>query len=167
MHVHDLFESDDDDHAAKLKKTGFWGAQGAGCVFVSRTTKKFLLAHRSRAVEQPGTWGTWGGAIDKFEMPHEAVRREAEEESGYDNHIDLIPLYVFEAKKDGKTIFRYHNFLAIIDDEFVPKLNWETQGYIWCEFGNWPAPLHFGFKSLLDDPASVQIMKRFSDQEQT
>ena len=43
----------------------------------------------------------------------------------------------------------YHNFLAIIDNEFEPDLNWETQGYEWVDFGDWPSPLHPGLKWLI------------------
>ena len=51
----------DDEHAETLAKTGFWGKQGAGSLVVAKDTGRILLAHRSRAVEQPNTWGVWGG----------------------------------------------------------------------------------------------------------
>lgn len=159
MFISDLFqimESWDDDrrHARALDRTGYWGAQGAGCIFLARDSKRLLIAHRSRAVEQPGTWGTWGGAIDSGENPEEAVRREAIEEAGHEGHLTLVPLYVFRDKK-----FRYSNFLAIVDEEFQPQLNWETQGYEWCDFGHWPQPLHFGLKAMLADPASISTIR--------
>ena len=45
-------------------------------------TGRILLPHRSQAVEQPGTWGTWGGAIDGKEQPKTAALRELREEAG-------------------------------------------------------------------------------------
>jgi 8-oxo-dGTP pyrophosphatase MutT (NUDIX family) len=156
MKIADIFSimENDEEHAAALDKTGFWGAQGAGCLFMSRKTGRFLVSHRSKHVEQPGTWGTWGGAIDPGEDPEEAVRREAQEEAGYRGPIHAIPLYVFK-----KGTFRYSNFLLIVDNEFKPVLDWETQGYRWCEFGDWPTPMHFGLVSLLNDAPSVAKMQ--------
>jgi 8-oxo-dGTP pyrophosphatase MutT (NUDIX family) len=139
--------------------TGYYGAKGAGCIILARTTNRILLNHRadnSKAprqyhVEQPNTWGTWGGKIDDGEDPIHAVQREVSEEAQYHGEIEEIqPLLIF---KDGS--FTYHNFLVIIEDEFEPHLNWESQGFRWCEFGEWPSPLHFGLRHLLSDKASI------------
>ena len=134
----------DAEHGKELATTGFWGKQGAGCIILAKSTKRILLPHRSRSVQEPNTWGVWGGAIDSDEIPKEAAKREVQEEAGYDVHTEMISLSVFE-----KGTFKYHNFLAIIDEEFEPKLNWETQDYKWVDFGDWPQPLHFGLQSLL------------------
>lgn len=134
----------DAEHGKELATTGFWGKQGAGCIILAKSTKRILLPHRSRSVQEPNTWGVWGGAIDSDEIPKEAAKREVQEEAGYDGETEMIPLSVFE-----KGTFKYHNFLAIVDEEFVPKLNWETQDYEWVDFGDWPQPLHFGLQSLL------------------
>lgn len=144
----------DEIHKAELEKTGFWGAAGAGCIFLSRSTHRILLCHRSKDVEQPNTWGNWGGAIDPGESPDEAVAREATEESGHPGPFETIPLLVFR-----KGSFSYFNYLVVVDDEFTPTppsdANWETQGHRWCEWGQWPSPLHFGLQSLFNDPESV------------
>jgi 8-oxo-dGTP pyrophosphatase MutT (NUDIX family) len=155
MRVLDLFE-DDSKHQQALKQTGFWGRRGAGCVIMAQDTGRFCIAHRSSRVEQPGTWGTWGGAIDEGEDPAQAARRELAEEAGYTGAMKLVPLYVF--KHDSG--FTYYNFLAIVEQEFRPKLDWETQGYDWVEYGAWPSPLHPGLKAVLSDPHSVEVMRR-------
>lgn len=139
-------KSQDAEHRDQLIKTGFWGKQGAGCIFLSKDTKRILLPFRSKNVLEPNTWGVWGGAIDKNETPESAVRREVKEEAGYKGNVEFVKLTVFE-----KDTFKYHNFLAIVDTEFKPNLNWETETYKWVEFGNWPSPLHFGLKYLLDN----------------
>lgn len=141
-----LPKSQDDEHRDQLTKTGFWGKQGAGCIFLSKDTKRILLPFRSKNVLEPNTWGVWGGAIDKNETPESAVRREVSEEAGYKGNVEFVKLAVFE-----KDTFKYHNFLAIVDTEFTPNLNWETETYKWVEFGNWPSPMHFGLKYLLDN----------------
>ena len=111
----------------------FWGSAGAGCLFMAQSTRRFLLAHRSLAVNEPNTWGIWGGAIEYGENPEEAAWREAMEESGYEGPVNLIRLKPY---KNGD--FTYHNFLAIVPREFIPELQWETQGYEWIEYGDWP-----------------------------
>ncbi len=153
---HDEIE---DIHHKALKDTGFWGSQGAGCIILARSTDRILLCHRSKDVEQPHTWGNWGGAIDPGETPEEAAQREAYEESGHPGPFEAIPLFVFESGS-----FRYSNFLVVVDDEFTPtppsRQNWETQGHQWCEWGQWPQPLHFGLVSLFNDPASVAAIQK-------
>lgn len=134
----------DAEHAETLRKTGFWGKQGAGSIVLAKKTGRLLFPHRSGAVEQPNTWGVWGGAIDSEEDPKEAAKRELQEEAGYHGNITIIPLSVFQ-----KNSFKYHNFLAIVEEEFQPKLNWETQDYIWTNLEELPSPLHFGVEWLL------------------
>jgi 8-oxo-dGTP pyrophosphatase MutT (NUDIX family) len=134
----------DSEHASALQTTGFWGKQGAGAIIIAKDTGKILLPHRSLSVQEPNTWGTWGGAIDNDENPKTAAKREVEEEAGYSEYIEMIPLAVF-----SKNTFKYYNFAALVENEFVPKLNWETQGYKWVNFGDWPSPLHPGLQWLI------------------
>jgi 8-oxo-dGTP pyrophosphatase MutT (NUDIX family) len=158
MKIQDLFENDR-DHADALEKTGFWGSAGAGCIMLASQTGRILLAHRSEYVEQPGTWGGWGGAIDAGMTPEESVRKEVSEEAGYHEPFMLVPLYRFESGS-----FKYFNYLAIVEHEFAPELNWETQGYQWCEWGKWPHPLHFGLEKLFADQASVDKIQQAIEQ---
>ena len=127
-----------------MRRTGFWGSKAAGAIFLARDTGRILLPFRSGDVQEPHTWGVWGGAIDEGEDPAQAVEREIKEESGYRGRLQLVPLYVFR-----KGTFAYHNFLAIVDTEFTPRLNWETEAFKWVEFGDWPSPLHFGLATLI------------------
>lgn len=152
------------DHSQALQDTGFWGNMGAGAIFMAKDTGRILLAHRSPNVEQPNTWGVWGGAIDKGERPIEAAAREAQEEAGITPEVkNIIPLYVFKHHSG----FQYFNFLILVDHEFTPKSGdahaWETQGYEWVSFGDWPSPLHFGVENLLRDPKSNKIISELSN----
>lgn len=149
----------DTEHYDTLLKTGYWGRQAAGCIFLAQDTGRFGIAHRSQAVLEPGTWGTWGGAIDSDEDPAEAVRREVAEEAGYTGAMKLIPLLMFQAP--GGT-FQYHNFLAVVPAEFEPRLDWETQDYRWVKWGEWPEPLHPGMRALLADRASAKTMQQYA-----
>lgn len=139
----------DAEHRQALRATGFWGRVGAGSVVMARDTGRILLPHRSQDVQEPGTWGTWGGAIDEGESPVAAAKRELTEEAGLDQDVEMTPLLVFQ-----KGDFKYHNFLATVDKEFDPKLNWETQASKWVDAKNIPEPMHPGLKSLLADKVS-------------
>jgi 8-oxo-dGTP pyrophosphatase MutT (NUDIX family) len=141
-------------HARALQRTGFWGAQAAGCIFLARDTGRFLLAHRSRRVQEPGTWGTWGGAIDPGESPEQAALREVEQEVGTVELLDLPKLLVFRSGT-----FAYHNHLVIVPREFAPVLNWEAQGFRWVFWGEWAAPMHFGLHALISDPSSAKVLR--------
>lgn len=147
-------KGDDSKHEKNLKKTGHWGKKAAGCIFLSRKTGNICLNLRSKEILEPLTWGTWGGAIDENENPKDAVYREATEEIGKNIKMDLIPLYVFE-KQD----FKYYNFLALVDDEFKPNLDWESADYKWCNIDELPTPLHPGLKVLLQDKKSMDTIK--------
>lgn len=143
-------------HNKALRDTGFWGSQGAGCIFYSEATGKFLVAKRSKHVEQPNTWGTWGGAIDPGEDPKQGLLREIREETGFkEKPKKVVHLYTFK-----KGTFKYHNYLVVIPKEFKPKLDWENAGFKWVDYGDWPKPMHFGMEPLLNDKKSARILKQ-------
>ncbi len=137
----------DAEHQKELDKTGFWGRAGAGCLFVAADTKNICIAHRSADVLEPGTWGTWGGAIDRNETPEKAIKREIVEETSYIGQVKLIHLYTFKHSSG----FQYHNYFAVVPHEFVPKMDWETQNYKWTDLNKLPKPLHPGMKHLLQN----------------
>lgn len=149
-----LNQSVDDAHKIAYAKTGRWGAQGAGCIIIASDTKRILLPLRSEDVLEPGTWGTWGGAIDPSEDPAEAVERELMEEAGYSGELKLIPGFVYESQG-----FRYSNFFALVESEFNPTLNWETESATWFDADKLPSPLHFGLKAFLHDNTSQKILQ--------
>lgn len=151
---------DEPEHQKALDQTGFWGKQAAGAILMAKSTGRILLAFRSAEVQEPHTWGVWGGAIDDGEAPLAGAHREAAEELGGIRVQQAIPLYVF---KSGS--FQYSNFLFIVGDEFSPnpteEHGWETEGYDWVEFGNWPSPLHKGLIKLFGDSASMAKIQSF------
>ena len=133
------------EHAATTDSSGkFWGNAGAGCVFFAQDTGRILLSYRSEFVNEPHTWGVWGGAMDDGENPRNAALREVREETGYDGNVQLRQAYVYT---NGD--FRYTTFLAVVPKEFVPKLDWETEDFKWCDMDDFPSPIHFGLKAAL------------------
>ncbi len=133
------------------------GRSGAGCLILARSTGRLLVNLRAGWVSEPLTWATWGGEIEPGCDPEDTVTREVWEEAGLDDFEALVPLMVYRDPEDG---FRYHNYLAVIADEVVPRLNDESAGSRWVSWGRWPAPLHFGLKALLADQPSRRILER-------
>ena len=123
---------------------GFWGTAGAGVLPIAKNTGRILLGLRSQAVDQPGEWGTVGGAIDDKENPKVAAMREFGEETSYKGKVDLIKAYVF--KKSG---FQFHNFIGIVPKEFKGVPDWETDRFEWFNIDDLPNRLHFGVTGLL------------------
>jgi 8-oxo-dGTP pyrophosphatase MutT (NUDIX family) len=141
-----------------FEETEYWGKKGAGILPICKETKTLLVPFRSSNVLEPHTWGVWGGKIDLGEEDEyertlsidasveEAAKREFVEESEYDGEIKLIPAYVY---RDGS--FAYHNFFGLVDYEFEPVLNWETEDYRWMTYEELLAlpRKHFGLVALL------------------
>lgn len=152
MRLRQLFENDE-EHAQALKDTNYWGKAGAGAIIKAKDTGRILLPLRSSLVEQPNTWGTWGGAIDNGENPKDATLREIEEEAGYDGEILSIEhLTTFKDKS-----FKYDTFLVLVPREFEAKLDWENSRAEWFDLNDLPTPLHFGLKYVFDhvDPSRM------------
>ncbi len=146
-----LFEAEDYDNDSN---ESFWGNTGSGILPFCNKTKRFLINHRSNYVNEPNTWGIWGGKIDDDERPSEAALRELREECGYTGHIELIDAYVFRSSGGG---FTFYNFIGIVDDEFIPQLDWESKGYEWIEYDDLLIKdnLHFGLEMLLENSSKL------------
>jgi 8-oxo-dGTP pyrophosphatase MutT (NUDIX family) len=138
-------------HGQALARTGEWGTQAAGGVYIAQDTGRVLIGFRSSDVLKPHTWGTFGGAMDEGEDAATAAQREMKEETGYSGPMEMKLVYVFE-----KGTFKYHNFAVIVPAEFKPRLNWENDDAEWFEPGKWPSPLHPGMDQLLSRLGAVQ-----------
>lgn len=151
-----LFEAD--YHNSKGGK--FWGDEGAGILPICNTTGRILVAMRSDAVNEPNTWGIFGGKIDHNEEPPiEAARRELMEESGYVGKLDIHPAFVWVSP--DKT-FKYSNFIGVVDHEFDPEYDWETAYAEWMTLQEFLSaePKHFGLKALISN--SLDLIKKFA-----
>lgn len=144
-------------HNKNDKGEKFWGEKGAGALILCPETKRFLLPLRSKTVDEGGTWGTWGGAIDGNENPMDAVAREFKEEAKYRGNITFHPLCKFEHDSG----FVYYNFIGIVDKEFRPIINWETERAEWREIHDFPTNLHFGVKNILSNSTALEIISKF------
>ena len=75
----------------------------------------------------------------------DALAREIEEEVGKTPVIKkIIPLELFISNDQH---FQYNTYVLLVDREFIPTLNEEHSGYSWCDYENYPKPLHMGVRN--------------------
>ena len=131
----------------------FWGNLAAGVLPYCEKTQRVLLNYRSEYVNEPHTWGIWGGKLDGDEDIKDAVIREFYEESNFNDDIKLIDAFIF--KSGGG--FEYYNFIGIIENEFTPELDWESENFKWVTIEELYEQdnLHFGLETLLKESKNI------------
>lgn len=117
----------------------------SGGIFLAKDTRRFLFLLRTQG-KTAGTWGLVGGKKEPSDTTaYDALTREIEEEVGKTPTIKkIIPLELFVSNDQH---FQYNTYVLLIDREFIPLLNEEHSGYAWCNYENYPKPLHQGVKN--------------------
>ena len=141
----------------------------SGALFYSKNTERFLLLHRTQG-KTKNHWGLVGGTNEDKESPWEGLKREIFEEIGEVQDIKkVIPLESFISKDQH---FYFHTYLIVVEDEFIPNLNHEHNGYAWVSFNNWPKPLHQGLQNTLRNKTNlnkldtaIKLIRSFFDNE--
>jgi len=125
--------------------------KSSGAFFLSRSTKRFLLLQKSSGKKE-GTWGLVGGKAEVDESAWQGLQREITEEIGFfPNVVKTIPLETFVSDDNH---FNFHTYVCIVDDEFIPKLSNEHNGWAWCAIDKWPKPVHQGIKNTVGSKIS-------------
>lgn len=119
----------------------------SGALFYTLDTHRFLFLHRTKG-KQNNLWGLVGGTNEGTETPWESLKREISEEIGTVEIKKTIPLETFVSNDDK---FQFHTYLCLVENEFIPILNDEHDGYAWVTFTKWPKPLHHGLRNTLQN----------------
>lgn len=136
--------------------------QAVGAFIICETTGRALLQLRGRTSDTPLTWGTFGGGVDEGENLEMALKRELHEECNFTGNLKLVPLYRFVS--DDKT-FEYYTFIGLVEEEFAPITNHETEDYRWFDATNkkaYPTPLHPGLEDLLLMPRNWKKIQQYT-----
>lgn len=116
----------------------------SGALFYAKATRRFLLLQKAEGKHQ-GTWGLVGGTNIEGESAWQGLQREIQEEIGTPPLvIKSIPLETFVS---NDSVFNFHTYLCIIENEFVPLLSQEHSGWAWSTIDLAPKPLHQGLRS--------------------
>ena len=140
-----------------LDAESFWGNLGSGVLVVARDTQRILLGLRSLGVEEPNTWGNFGGAIGISDdgEPEEALSpegnalKEMSEEINYRGPIEMIPSFTYRNNS-----FTYYNYIGMVNSESqiaLNQFNWEISELRWFTLDEVLSlsNLHFGISELL------------------
>lgn len=103
-------------------------------------TGRVLLLRRSLRVSKPGLWAIPAGRVEPGEEVLHGAVRELYEETGYVGRLRVIERLIQP---------RFHNFVAVCDEEFRPKLNWENDMAGWFAPNYRPHPMHPGTEYVL------------------
>jgi 8-oxo-dGTP pyrophosphatase MutT (NUDIX family) len=119
----------------------------AGVLFYALKTKRFLFLLRNNT-RTKDTWGMPGGKLHPDENTITGLNRELQEELGNIPPIlKYIPLETFTSMDEE---FKYHSFIFVVSEEFIPELNEEHSGYAWAELQKYPKPLHPGLGQTIN-----------------
>lgn len=92
-----------------------------------------------------GSWGLVGGTNLQNENPWQGLQREVQEEIGqFPDVVKTIPLETFVS---NDTVFNFHTYLCVVEEEFIPVLSVEHCAYAWANIDYAPKPLHQGLRN--------------------
>jgi 8-oxo-dGTP pyrophosphatase MutT (NUDIX family) len=132
------------------------GKEGAGALFYCPETENFLLMLRS----DDNTWCGLGGMRDDMEPLETTVRREAFEEAGLamDAPYKLIPVTTVYHPNG----FKFTNYLALIDEEFLPIINDEHRSFQWCRWQDFPKEMHPKMMEAFASPDGQKVLQHYT-----
>ena len=130
--------------------------EGVGTFIYCTKTRRYLFLLRT-SKKYAGTWGLVGGGVELGELPIEALEREIKEELGGGiQGAKIIPIEKFTSDNNK---FTYHTYMISVEEEFVPDLNDEHNGFCWVPLENHPKPLHPGVWRTINFQAVIDKIK--------
>ena len=106
-------------------------------------TKRFLIARRGPKVNNPKVWNLFGGGVEDGEKRAKSMIRELKEEAGIRvEKTALTPISKFRYDKDGKEKHFMTFYLLTVESEIIPKLNVESDRYMWASIKKIPMARH-------------------------
>jgi 8-oxo-dGTP pyrophosphatase MutT (NUDIX family) len=111
----------------------------SGALICAKNTHRFIFLQKKDGKHR-GHWGLVGGTNVIGETAWQGLQREIEEEIGFLPDIKrTIPLEKFVS---NDSLFQFHTFFCVVENEFVPRLSDEHMGWGWFSLEMPPKPLH-------------------------
>lgn len=147
--------------AYKRLMAGRETGEGAGALFYCTETERFLLMLRGDDGDDGNCWCCLGGGRDDGESLETTVRREAFEEAALpmDTPYDLRRVGT-KHYEDG---FKFTNYLALIDEEFLPIINEEHKSFQWVPYRDFPPEMHEGMMSVFQSPDGQRALQQYTN----
>ncbi len=157
-----VFKTRRNENASLRLHAGRETSKGAGALYYSEATGKFLILLRSDDGDDGNVWCCLGGGVDPDDKDDEfTVRREAFEEAGLD--MDTPTQFYHLGDKHYDDGFTFRNFLGIIEDEFLPIINHEHKSFQWCDWHEFPENMHEGMMSVLNTPEAQRVLHKYTN----
>lgn len=116
----------------------------SGALIYAKSTRRFLLLQKAHG-KHAGTWGLVGGTNLQNENPWQGLQREMSEEIGQTPKIlKTLPIETFVS---NDTVFNFHTYLCVVEEEFIPQLSEEHCAWAWSTIDWAPKPLHQGLRN--------------------
>jgi len=162
--------------AEDCKQEGYWGAGGAGMLFICTEDQTMLLLLRASWVDQPGVWGNPGGAIgeewtetpvppgnqikNENEYKVSAMRETVEECGSLPPGFSTGQIKTTVSYEDCGWSYKTYICDISLDQKeaWTPKLQSsdnETDEFKWFGIDELPSNLHFGVKFMLSRALSL------------
>ena len=152
-----------EDFASFTNSSGdnFWGDVASGILPIAKSSGRILLNLRSDEVNEPLTYGVYGGKLDHDDLNdrEKAAKREFIEETGYKGLIETKKAFLFKTSNGS---FEYQNYIGEIESEFDPTYDWESSGHKWVTFDELlemikenPNKIHFGLRELVKESGDL------------
>ena len=130
--------------------------ESCGALIYCKKTHRYLFLLRAET-KHKNSWGLVGGKVETGETVRQALMREILEELGGEiKDAKVRPIEKFTSENQS---FAYHTFLIVVDEEFMPELNHEHEGYCWVPLEKYPRPLHPGVWRTFKFDSVVQKIK--------
>jgi 8-oxo-dGTP pyrophosphatase MutT (NUDIX family) len=136
---------------SKIRATG-------GCI-IAKDTHRLLLQQRTIEGSFPRNWAFFGGKVEENENIAQALLRELSEEIDLNIEDDVVKIYPLDQYHTRNSEFSYYSFVVLVENEFIPTLNYESGGYAWVETDYIPKPLHPGTRRTLFRKKKLKIIK--------
>ena len=141
-----------------LARQPSWGVPARGsrqgvsaCAIVLAEDTGRVLVKQCVPVDGAGPeWGTWTAEVLVGESPLQVAINAIAGRCAYDGDLALSRLTSFS---DARS-FVQHNYVAVVPQEFEPRIGAGCPGYQWCDPDRLPEPLAPALAHLLDRSGS-------------
>lgn len=133
-----------------------------GALFLCYKTNRILMNLRASHKTHNLSWSLWGGMLENNETPKDCLLREIKEEIGF--IPDIAKIYPFDIFESRDELFKYYSFVCVVENEFIPDLNDESDGYCWTTIGIWPKPMHKGARITLCNKKAIEKLNLIKEQ---
>ena len=161
----------------------FWGSSASGIILTCKEDQTIFLAKRSKDVQDPGVWGSVGGAIDaevgdpltddespninKFEDQdyRDNALQEAREELGSIPKFEKLEAVTNFTSRN----FTYKTYIYNISSSEKNRwtnnitLNWENDDCGWFKYNALPKPIHPGVMFSLGQLGDLSLFFKKQD----